>query len=115
MGLLTKIFGTYSDRELKQINKIIKKINSLEPAIQKLSDEKLKSKTSEFKDRYKNGESLDKMLPEAFAVVREVSRRVLGKRHYDVQLIGGIVLHQGRIAEMKTGEGKLWYQHLLRI
>ena len=106
MGLLTKIFGTYSDRELKQINKIIKKINSLEPAIQKLSDEKLKSKTSEFKDRYKNGESLDKMLPEAFAVVREVSRRVLGKRHYDVQLIGGIVLHQGRIAEMKTGEGK---------
>ncbi len=106
MGLLTKIFGTYSDRELKLINKIVKKINSLEPSIQKLSDEKLKLKTQEFKDRYKNGESLDKMLPEAFAVVREVSRRVLGKRHYDVQLIGGIVLHQGRIAEMKTGEGK---------
>lgn len=106
MGLLTKMFGTYSDRELKQINKIIKKINSLEPYVQKLSDEQLKSKTSEFKDRYKKGESLDKILPEAFAVVREVSRRVLGKRHYDVQLIGGIVLHQGRIAEMKTGEGK---------
>ena len=106
MGLLTKIFGTYSDRELKQINKIIKKINSLEPAMQKLSDGQLKEKTSEFKERYKKGESLDKMLPEAFAVVREVSRRVLGKRHYDVQLIGGIVLHQGRIAEMKTGEGK---------
>lgn len=106
MGLLTKIFGNYSDRELKQINKIIKKINSLETAIQRLSDENLKSKTSEFKDRYKKGESLDKLLPEAFAVVREVSRRVLGKRHYDVQLIGGIVLHQGRIAEMKTGEGK---------
>lgn len=106
MGLLTKIFGTYSDRELKQISKIIKKINSLEPSIQKLSDDKLKAKTGEFKDRYKNGESLDKILPEAFAVVREVSRRVLGKRHYDVQLIGGIVLHQGRIAEMKTGEGK---------
>ncbi len=106
MGLLTKIFGTYSDRELKQINKIIKKINSLEPSMQKLSDEDLKNKTNEFKERYKKGESLDKMLPEAFAVVREVSRRVLGKRHYDVQLIGGIVLHQGRIAEMKTGEGK---------
>lgn len=106
MGLLTKIFGTYSDRELKQIGKIVKKINSLEPSIQKLSDEKLRAKTGEFKDRYKNGESLDKILPEAFAVVREVSRRVLGKRHYDVQLIGGIVLHQGRIAEMKTGEGK---------
>ncbi len=106
MGLLAKVFGTYSDRELKQINKIIKKINFLEPYVQKLSDEQLKSKTPEFKDRYKNGESLDKILPEAFAVVREVSRRVLGKRHYDVQLIGGIVLHQGRIAEMKTGEGK---------
>lgn len=106
MGLLTKIFGTYSDRELKLINKIVKKINSLEPTMQNLSDEQLKAKTKEFKDRYKEGESLDKMLPEAFAVVREVSRRVLGKRHYDVQLIGGIVLHQGRIAEMKTGEGK---------
>ena len=106
MGLLTKVFGTYSDRELKQINKILKKINSLEPEIQRLSDEQLKNKTPEFKDRHKNGESLDKLLPEAFAVVREVSRRVLGKRHYDVQLIGGIVLHQGRIAEMKTGEGK---------
>lgn len=106
MGLLTKIFGTYSDKELKQINKIIKKINSLEPSIQNLSDNQLRGKTDEFRQRYKKGESLDKMLPEAFAVIREVSRRVIGKRHYDVQLIGGIVLHQGRIAEMKTGEGK---------
>ncbi|BAK81656.1 preprotein translocase subunit SecA [Candidatus Arthromitus sp. SFB-rat-Yit] len=106
MGLLTKIFGTYSDKELKQINKIIKKINSLEATVQNLSDDELKGKTDEFKKRYKKGESLDKMLPEAFAVIREVSRRVLGKRHYDVQLIGGIILHQGRIAEMKTGEGK---------
>lgn len=106
MGLLTKIFGTYSDRELKQIGKIIKKINSLEPSVQKLSDDELRGKTGEFRERYKNGESLDSMLPEAFAVIREVSRRVIGKRHYDVQLIGGIVLHQGRIAEMKTGEGK---------
>ena len=106
MGLLTKIFGTYSDKELKQINKIIKKINSLEPSIQNLSDDQLRGKTDEFRQRYKKGESLDKMLPEAFAVIREVSRRVIGKRHYDVQLIGGIVLHQGRIAEMKTGEGK---------
>lgn len=106
MGLLTKIFGTYSDKELKQINKIIKKINSLEPSIQNLSDDQLRGRTDEFRQRYKKGESLDKMLPEAFAVIREVSRRVIGKRHYDVQLIGGIVLHQGRIAEMKTGEGK---------
>lgn len=106
MGLLTKVFGTYSDRELKHINKIVRKINSLEPEVQRLSDDELKGKTNEFKERYNKGESLDKILPEAFAVVREVSRRVLGKRHYDVQLIGGIVLHQGRIAEMKTGEGK---------
>ena len=106
MGLISKVFGTYSDREIKRIKPIINKINSLEPEIQKLTDKELKEKTTEFKDRLAKGETLDELLPEAFAVVREASKRVLGMRHFDVQLIGGIVLHQGRIAEMKTGEGK---------
>ena len=106
MGLISKVFGTYSDREIKRIKPIINKINSLEPEIQKLTDKELKEKTTEFKDRLAKGEILDELLPEAFAVVREASKRVLGMRHFDVQLIGGIVLHQGRIAEMKTGEGK---------
>jgi len=104
--LLEKIFGTYSDRELKRIMPIVDKIESLEPEIQALTDEQLKAKTPEFKERLAKGETLDDILPEAFAVVREASRRVLGMRHFRVQLIGGIVLHQGRIAEMKTGEGK---------
>lgn len=106
MGFLSKIFGTYSEKEVKRVMPIVEKINSFEGEISKLSDTELKSKTKEFKERLKNGETLDDVLPEAFAVVREASKRVLGMRHFDVQLIGGIILHQGRIAEMKTGEGK---------
>ena len=106
MGLFDKIFGTYSDRELKDIKPIVNKILELEAPYKALSDEELKGKTAQFKERYKGGESLDALLPEAFATVREASDRVLGMRPFPVQLIGGIVLHQGRIAEMKTGEGK---------
>ena len=106
MGLFSKIFGTYSEKEVKRIMPIVDKINGLEPEISKLSDEELTGKTQEFKKRLNEGETLDDILPEAFAVVREASKRVLGMRHFDVQLIGGIILHQGRIAEMKTGEGK---------
>ncbi|MDN5304258.1 MAG: preprotein translocase subunit SecA [Fusobacteriaceae bacterium] len=103
---ITKIFGTKNDREIKRIRKIVNEINKLEPEMQKLTDEELKQKTVEFRERLDKGETLDQILPEAFAVVREASVRVLGMRHYDVQLIGGIVLHEGKIAEMKTGEGK---------
>ena len=106
MGLFDKIFGTYSEKEVKRIRPIVEKINSLETEIQALSDTELKAKTDYFKQELQNGKTLDDILPEAFAVVREASKRVLGMRHFDVQLIGGIVLHQGRIAEMKTGEGK---------
>ena len=106
MGLFDKIFGTYSERELKDIRPVVDKILAMEEEYKALSDEALKAKTAEFKERYKNGESLDALLPEAFATVREAADRVLGMRPYPVQLIGGIVLHQGRIAEMKTGEGK---------
>lgn len=106
MGLLDKIFGSYSEREVKRIKPIIDKIDNLGPSIEKLSDEELKQKTFQFKERYSNGESLDDILPEAFAVCREASGRVLGMKHYREQLIGGVVIHQGRIAEMKTGEGK---------
>ncbi len=106
MGLMSKLFGTHSDHELKRIYPIADKIEALEPRMQALSDEELKSKTAEFKERYKNGEDLDDLLPEAFAAVREAAWRVLGMKPFRVQLIGGIVLHQGRIAEMKTGEGK---------
>ena len=106
MGLFDKIFGSYSDRELKKIDPIINKIESLDKPTQALSDQELKDKTAEFKKRLKNGESLDDILPEAFAVCREASYRVLGMKHYRVQLYGGVILHQGRIAEMKTGEGK---------
>ncbi len=106
MRLIEKIFGTHSSREIKRIMPIVRSINDLEPEIQKLTDSELKEKTNEFKSRLSKGETLDDILPEAFAVVREASKRVLGMRHFDVQLIGGIVLHQGRIAEMKTGEGK---------
>ena len=106
MGLFDKIFGSYSDRELKKIDPIINKIESLDKPTQALSDQELKDKTEEFKKRLKNGESLDYILPEAFAVCREASYRVLGMKHYRVQLYGGVILHQGRIAEMKTGEGK---------
>ncbi len=106
MGFITKLFGTYSDRELKQIYLIVDKIEALEPQFQALSDQELAGKTAEFKERLAGGETLDDILPEAFAAVREASVRVLGMRPYRVQLVGGIVLHQGRIAEMKTGEGK---------
>ena len=106
MGIFEKIFGTYSSREIKRIMPLVKKINELEPDVKKLSNSELRAKTDEFRSRLASGETLDDILPEAFAVVREASWRVLGMRHFDVQLIGGIVLHQGRIAEMKTGEGK---------
>ncbi len=106
MGLFTKVFGTHSDRELKRILPLVDKIEALEPEYRALSDEALRGKTQSFKDRLQNGETLDDILPEAFATVREAADRVLGMRPYRVQLIGGIVLHQGRIAEMKTGEGK---------
>jgi preprotein translocase subunit SecA len=106
LGLVKKIFGDSNDRELKRYWKVVERINELEPAMEKLSDEELRGKTAEFRNRLENGEDLDDLLEEAFAVVREASKRVLGKRHYDVQLIGGMVLHEGRIAEMRTGEGK---------
>ena len=106
MGLLQKIFGTHSENELKRIYPIVDAIESLEPQMQKLSDAELKDKTKEFRERLGNGETLDDILPEAFATVREAAVRTLGMRHYRVQLVGGIILHQGRIAEMKTGEGK---------
>ena len=100
------LFKTYSEKEVKRVRPIVEKINSLEPAMKELSDSELVAKTPYFKEQLENGKTLDDILPEAFAVVREASRRVLGMRHFDVQLIGGIILHQGRIAEMKTGEGK---------
>ena len=106
MGIFSKIFASYSEKEVKRIMPIVEKINNLEDEISKLSDEELKNKTTEFKEKLSKGLSLDELLPEAFATVREASKRVLGMRHFDVQLIGGIILHQGRIAEMKTGEGK---------
>ena len=101
-----KLFKSYSEKEVKRLMPIVNKINALEPDMEKLTDDELKAKTPYFKEQLKNGKTLDDILPEAFAVVREASKRVLGMRHFDVQLIGGIVLHQGRIAEMKTGEGK---------
>ena len=100
------LFKTYSEKEVKRVMPIVTKINELEESISKLTDVELKNKTNEFKERLSKGETLDNILPEAFAVVREASKRVLGMRHFDVQLIGGIILHQGRIAEMRTGEGK---------
>jgi len=106
MKIVDKIFGTHSERELKRITPIVDKIDALRPEMQSLSDEALKHKTEEFKKRLADGETLDDILPEAFATVREAARRVLNMEHYRVQLIGGIILHQGRIAEMKTGEGK---------
>ncbi len=105
-GLLKKIFGSRNDRLIKQYSQIVRKINALEASISPLSDDALRAKTAEFKTRVDNGEALDALLPEAFAVVREASKRTLGMRHFDVQLIGGMVLHDGKIAEMRTGEGK---------
>ncbi len=106
LGIAKKIFGTENDRKLKKLRPLVEKINALEPDFVTLSDSQLKDKTTEFKARYKDGESLDDLLPEAFATVREAAKRTLGQRHYDVQLIGGITLHRGEIAEMRTGEGK---------
>ncbi len=106
MSILNKIFGNSHEKYLKKLQPIIEKINSLEPEIEKFSNQELKEKTAEFKERLKQGENLDNLLSEAFALVREAAKRTLRQRHFDVQLIGGIVLHQGRIAEMKTGEGK---------
>ena len=106
MSIFKKIFKTYSEKEVKRVMPLVEKINGLEEEISKLSDSELRAKTDYFKEQLKNGKTLDDILPEAFAVVREASKRVLGMRHFDVQLIGGIILHQGRIAEMKTGEGK---------
>ena len=106
MSIFDKIFGTHSERELKRIYPIVDKIEAMEPDFEKLSDEELKAKTTEYKERLAKGETLDDLLPEAFATIREAAKRVLGMRHYRVQLIGGIILHQGRITEMRTGEGK---------
>ncbi|HCS63946.1 MAG TPA: preprotein translocase subunit SecA [Cellvibrio sp.] len=104
--LIKAVFGSKNERELKRMNKVVVRINALEPDMQKLSDEQLKAKTTEFRERYQKGETLDQLLPEAFATVREAGRRALGMRHFDVQMIGGMTLHEGRIAEMRTGEGK---------
>jgi len=106
MNILAKVFGTHNERVLKSFQPLLEAINALEPSVQKLTDEELAAKTVEFRQRLADGETLDDLLPEAFAVVREASQRVLGMRHYDVQLVGGIALHRGIIAEMKTGEGK---------
>ena len=106
MGLIEKIFGTHSENELKRVYPIVDEIEAMEPEMQALSDSELREKTREFKERLSEGETLDDILPEAFAVVREAAARTLGMKHYRVQLIGGVILHQGRIAEMKTGEGK---------
>ena len=106
MSALSKIFGSHSERELKRIYPIADKFESYKEAMGKLSDEELKDKTREFKKRLEDGATLDDILPEAFATVREAAKRVLGMEHFRVQLIGGIILHQGRISEMRTGEGK---------
>jgi preprotein translocase subunit SecA len=103
---LAKVFGTANERELKRLWPVVADINALEPGIQALSDEQLRGRTVEFRERFAKGETLEQLLPEAFAVVREAGRRTLNMRHFDVQLIGGMVLHRGKIAEMKTGEGK---------
>src|SRR5215831_17506255 len=104
--LLTRIVGTKNERELKKIRPIVAEIGAFEPGLRKLSDAELKAMTGTFRQRLRDGQSVDELLPEAFAVVREAGRRVLNMRHFDVQLIGGMALHRGMIAEMKTGEGK---------
>src|SRR5687768_3986244 len=104
--LLAKVIGTQNEREIKRLRPLVAEINALEPSIQPLTDEQLRGKTAEFKQRLADGATIDDLLPEAFAVVREAGKRVLNMRHFDVQLMGGMVLHKGGIAEMKTGEGK---------
>jgi len=105
-NLFRKVFGSKNSRELKRMGKLVSQINAFEESVKSLSDEQLKAKTAEFRQRLSDGASLDSLLPEAFAVCREAGSRVMGMRHFDVQLIGGITLHEGRIAEMRTGEGK---------
>ncbi|MDE3208168.1 MAG: preprotein translocase subunit SecA, partial [Pseudomonadota bacterium] len=105
-GLVKKVFGSRNERLLKRYRGVVEQINALEPAFEKISDEEIRAKTNEFRKRCQNGESLDDLLPEAFALVREASKRVFKMRHYDVQMIGGMALHYGKIAEMRTGEGK---------
>src|SRR5262245_2818035 len=105
-SLIAKLFGTANDRRLRALHPLVGRVNDLESMISALSDEQLRTKTVEFRHQLQNGRSLDDIVPEAFAVVREAARRTLGQRHYDVQIMGGLVLHKGMIAEMKTGEGK---------
>src|SRR5881227_185408 len=105
-GFAKAIFGSSNDRYVRSLRKTVDRINALEPSVHAMSDEELQGQTARFKERLANGEELDALLPEAFATVREAAQRTLGQRHYDVQLIGGIVLHRGEIAEMRTGEGK---------
>ncbi len=109
---LVGAIGTQNDRELKRILPLVARINQLEPKYVALSDAELRAKTGEYKERHERGETLDALLPEAFATVREAMKRTIGKRHFDVQLIGGVVLHEGKIAEMKTGEGKTFVANL---
>ena len=106
MNILNKVFGSSNSRKIKKMNRVVKRINEFEELLESLSDEELKYKTDELKGRLQEGETLDQLLPEAFAVVREASKRALGLRPFDVQLIGGMVLHDGNISEMRTGEGK---------
>ena len=106
VNVLSKIIGDSTDRAVKKLTPLVKEINELEPHLERLDDEALGRKTAEFRERLAKGEDLDDLLPEAFGVVREAAKRTLGQRHYDVQLMGGMVLHQGKVAEMKTGEGK---------
>ena len=108
---LRKLLAGSNEGEIKKLMKIVEQINAFEPQTKALTDDQLRGKTAEFRAQLENGKTLDDLLPEAYAVVREATRRVLGKRHFDVQLIGGIVLHQGRIAEMQTGEGKTLVPH----
>ena len=105
-GPLTKILGDANERTVKRLRPLVERINALEPELERLTEEQLRAKTGEFKERLAGGEALDDLLPQAFAAVREASKRTIGLRHFDVQLMGGMVLHQGKIAEMKTGEGK---------
>ena len=104
--LVRRFVGSRNDREVKKIQPLVVQINNLESQVSRLTDEQLQARTAEFKQRFENGESLDELMPDAFAIVREAGKRILNMRHFDVQLIGGVVLHQGRISEMKTGEGK---------
>ena len=106
LGLFKKIFGSANDRLIKRLEPIVEQINQLEPELAQLSDEALRARTGEYRERLANGETLDDLLPEAFATVREAAKRTLGQRHYDVQMIGGIAMHRGMILEMRTGEGK---------